>query len=81
MAARALEDFRFETLTLDIAKTAANDATLRLSTLGHNPAVLDGQPFQFNINLESNLTSVLEALKQGYSLSDEALERAWRLRE
>jgi len=81
MAARALEDFHYESLTLDLDKTADNDATLRLSTLGKNPAVLEGQPFRFNINLESNLTSVLAALKQGYSLSDDALRRAWRLRE
>jgi hypothetical protein len=42
---------------------------------------MDGQPFRFNINLESNLTSVLEALRKGYSLSDETLRRAWRLRQ
>ncbi|GAB4224478.1 MAG: hypothetical protein Tsb0032_29180 [Kiloniellaceae bacterium] len=81
LAIKALEDFQYENLSVTLAKTAANDATVRLSTLGSNPEVLDGQPFQFNINLESNLTSVLEALKQGYSLSDEALRRAWRLRE
>lgn len=81
MAAKALEDFQFEELTLDLAKTAANDATVKLSTLGGNPEVLDGQPFRFNINLESNLTSVLNALQQGLSLSDEAVRRAWQLRE
>jgi hypothetical protein len=81
MAARALENFHYDNLTLSLDKTAANDATLRLSTLGQNPDVLDGQPFQFNINLESNLTSVLEALRQGYSLSDDTLRRAWQLRE
>ncbi len=81
LAIQALEDFHYENLSVTLSKTAANDATVRLSTLGQNPAVLDGQPFQFNINLESNLTSVLEALRQGYSLSDDALRRAWKLRE
>jgi Dicarboxylate transport len=81
LAIKALEDFQFETLSLTLDKTAENDATLLLSTLGNNPEVLDGQLFQFNINLESNLTSVLDALRQGYSLSDEALDRAWRLRQ
>lgn len=80
-AAKALEDFRYEELSLSIAKTADNDATVKLSTLGKNPEVMEGQPFRFNINLESNLTSVLEALAQGYRLSDDALRRAWRLRE
>lgn len=80
-AARALEDFHYDELSLSLAKTAANDATVKLSILGQNPEVMDGQPFRFNINLESNLTSVLEALRQGYSLSDDALRRAWRLSE
>ncbi|MGF1628348.1 MAG: YdbH domain-containing protein [Kiloniellaceae bacterium] len=81
MAIKALEDFHYEELSLTIAKAADNEATLGLSTLGRNPEVLDGQLFRFNINLESNLTSVLEALRQGYSLSDDALRRAWRLHE
>lgn len=81
MAAKALENFQFEELTLDLAKTADNEATVKLSTLGANPEVLDGQPFRFNINLESNLSSVLEALQKGMSLSDDALRRAWQLRE
>ncbi|MEO3429892.1 YdbH domain-containing protein [Pelagibius sp. CAU 1746] len=81
LAIQALEDFHYENLSVTLSKTAANDATVRLSTLGQNPAVLDGQPFQFNINLESNLSSVLEALQQGYSLSDDALRRAWKLRD
>jgi hypothetical protein len=81
LAIQALEDFHYENLSVTVSKTAANDTTVRLSTLGQNPAVLEGQPFQFNINLESNLTSVLEALRQGYSLSDDALRRAWKLRE
>ncbi len=81
MAIKALEDFYYDDLSLTLAKTAANDATVLLSILGQNPQVLDGQLFRFNINLESNLTSVLEALRQGYSLSDDALRRAWRLHE
>ena len=80
-AVRALEDFRYDNLSITLEKTAENDATVRLSTLGSNPSVMNGQPFQFNINLESNLTSVLNALKQGYSLSDDALKRAWKLRQ
>src|SRR3546814_17999072 len=54
-AVKALEDFHYEELTLTLAKTAANDATVKLSTLGQNPDVMDGQPFRFNIDLESNL--------------------------
>lgn len=81
LAVKALEDFRYEDLSITVNMSADNDAQVLLSLLGRNPAVLDGQPFRFNIDLESNLTSVLEALRQGYSLSDEALRRAWQLRQ
>src|SRR5690606_5419361 len=37
-AVKALEDFHYEELTLNVAKTADNDATVKLSTLGQNPA-------------------------------------------
>ncbi|MPZ10226.1 MAG: hypothetical protein GEU89_08425 [Kiloniellaceae bacterium] len=81
LAVKALEDFHYDELSLTLAKTADNEATVRLSTLGQNPDVMEGQPFRFNINLESDLTSVLGALRQGYSLSDDALRRVWQLRE
>src|SRR3546814_16791491 len=42
-AVKALEDFHYEELTLTLAKTAANDATVKTSTLGQNPDVMDGQ--------------------------------------
>ncbi|MGF1593009.1 MAG: YdbH domain-containing protein [Kiloniellaceae bacterium] len=80
MAVKVLEDFHYDELTLDIAKSADHDAIVRLSILGQNPEVMEGHPFRFNINLESNLTSLLAALRQGYSLSDDALRRAWQLR-
>jgi hypothetical protein len=47
----ALEDFRYEVLELSIDKTAQQDLTAKLSILGANPEVLDGHPFQVNINL------------------------------
>src|SRR3546814_2964056 len=50
-AVKALEDFHYEELTLTLAKTAANDATVMISTLGQKPDVMDGQQFRFNIKI------------------------------
>ena len=75
----ALEDFRYEVLELSIDKTAQQDLTAKLSILGANPEVLDGHPFQVNINLASNIENVMSALIEGYMVSSEALRRAWRL--
>ena len=76
----ALEDFHYETLTLTLTNTASNDMEATLSILGNNPAVLDGHPFQFNINLESNVERVLAALFSAYQVSNQALRRLWLLR-
>ncbi len=68
-----LEDFRYKRLSLRIDKAAASDTVIRLSTEGHNPAVLDGQPFVLNINLSGNLDSVLAAVLKVYRLSGRAI--------
>ena len=70
---RALEDFRYRTLSVDIEKTTGGDALVSLRTLGHNPRVLDGRPFQINVNLQTNLDRVLAAVAQWYRLSGRAL--------
>ena len=77
---QALENFHYENLSLKMDKSADDELLATLSILGQNPEVLDGQPFQLNINLESNIGKVLEALAKGYQLSNEALMRAFRLK-
>lgn len=51
----ALEDFRYESLTLGIEKPFEGPGRLVLSTRGHNPAVRDGQPFIINVNVSGNV--------------------------
>ncbi|MDJ0607781.1 MAG: YdbH domain-containing protein [Kiloniellales bacterium] len=77
---QALEDFRYDTLTLAGTKDASNEIEIALKLLGNNPAVLEGHPFEFNINLTGNIGPILEALAQGSEVSGEALRRSWRLR-
>lgn len=76
----ALEDFRYSELTLDIAKDPAADPRLTLSMLGHNPAVLEGYPIRFNVNLEGRTGRLLDSLTEAYSLSNRLLLRLWRPR-
>lgn len=76
MVARVLEDFRYETLSMQIDKQAEGDGQVRLSMLGHNPAVLDGHPVQFNINLTSNVDELLTALVQAYGQATGLMNRA-----
>ena len=68
-----LEDFRYQRLSLAFDKAATGEATIRLGTEGHNPAVLDGHPFVLNVNLSANLDRVLATILEGYRLSNRAI--------
>ena len=70
---QALENFSYERLSVEIDKSPSGEATVMLRTLGHNPAVLNGRRFQININLETNLDRILDAVLQWYRLSGRAL--------
>ena len=72
---RALQDFRYDELSLSIDKPAAANARLALVLLGHNPDVKDGRPFRLNINLEGDTDRLVAALSQVYSLSNRMLRR------
>jgi len=77
---QALDDFHYERLGLTLEKPATGESQLMLRLEGANPAVLDGQPFIFNINLASDAAPLLEALLAGTRISDrligQVLERA-----
>ncbi len=76
---QALEDFRYDELKLS-ANTADGKEELELfvTTLGKNPAVLEGHPFRFNIRLTSNLPQLVEVLRQGDGLTKGVLGKLWK---
>ena len=51
---QVLSDFRYEKLSMDLNKAADGTGSILLRMKGNNPAVYDGHPFAFNINIESN---------------------------
>lgn len=77
---QALEDFQYETLALTLDKPAEGTTLLTLKLLGQNPEVLEGQPFDVNVRLETDLAPLLLALSEALALTDEAFGRLWRLR-
>lgn len=64
----ALEDFRYETLTLEIEKETAGEGCVILRTRGQNPAVRDGQPFVINLTLSGNVDGLTAVLAQALEL-------------
>lgn len=65
LAVRALEDFRYQELTVGVAQPAGGELTLAIGLEGANPAVLEGYPFRFNVTLSGQLAPILEALREG----------------
>ena len=74
----ALRDFRYEEFTITLDKTSDQDLLMTLSVLGNNPDVLDGQMFQINVNLESNIDNILNALSAGLAASDQRIRNLWQ---
>ena len=66
---RALEDFHYQSLVLSADKAEDGEATILLSLSGQNPTVLEGQPFDFNIRLGTNLDTISRAVRQGLGVS------------
>lgn len=62
LLAQALEDFRYEELSLNLDKPAEGDSTVTLKLLGANPDVLGGQPFDVNVNVTTDLEQILRDL-------------------
>lgn len=75
----ALEDYRFEVFDAHIEKSLNGDASLSIRMQGHNPALLDGHPVHFNVNLSGNVDPIVEALTQGQRISTDILRQAWEL--
>ncbi len=73
---RALADFHYDRLDVELKKSAAGEGTIFLSMQGANPAVLDGYPFDFNINLEGDFDRLAEIALEGYATLDNIMKWA-----
>ncbi len=77
LALQALEDFQYTKLDLTIDKAADGKARLGIVLDGKNPDLLDGFPFNININLDTDLSQVLAALREGYRLNPDLFKGGW----
>ncbi|SFE69293.1 YdbH domain-containing protein [Nitrosomonas sp. Nm166] len=76
---KALQDFHYTELTLNLDKSVTHDLIVKLSLLGKNPEVKKGRSFRLNIKLETDIDKILETINQGYNLSHEILRGSLRL--
>lgn len=76
---RALENFHYDRLSIRVDKQAGGQAALEVQLEGKNPDLLDGYPFNLNINLTGDVTPVLDALARGIDLTQDLVSRSWKL--
>jgi hypothetical protein len=57
-----LRNFVYDELSLGIEKPPEGRSTVTLKLLGANPEVLNGQPFDVNVNLTTDLEQLLQDL-------------------
>ena len=76
LALRVLEDFHYESLILELNKSATGEGAILLSLRGSNPSVLEGRPFNFNIRFESNFDNLTDLALRSMAFVQEILRRA-----
>jgi hypothetical protein len=75
LALRALADFHYDTLAMDLAESSMGEGTIALRLHGRNPEVLDGQAFNLNVTLESNFDRLIDLALRSMAAAQELLRR------
>ena len=73
---QALSDFHYEVLDVAIEKAFEGEGAVRMHLSGSNPAVLEGYPFVFNINLTSNFDRLVGVMREGLATADQIFQRS-----
>lgn len=71
LALDLLDDFQYQTLSSEVNLDKAGSLVLGLSLAGSNPGRYEGQPINFNINLEQNIDPLLQSLRLSDNLVDQ----------
>lgn len=75
----ALGDFHYETLVLELNQADSGTGTILIKLQGHNPAVLDGRPFNFNIKFESDFDRLTDLVVASMTAAQELLRKTTQM--
>lgn len=70
LVTQSLEDFRFTTLSSQVDYNPQGKLNLALRLVGQNPAIEQGRPIHFTINLEEDIPTLLASLQLTDKVSD-----------
>lgn len=79
LALDALSDFRYETLVLELNQIESGNGTILIKLAGHNPAVLDGRPFNFNIKFESDFDRLTDFVIGSMTAAQDLLRKTTQM--
>jgi hypothetical protein len=79
LAFRALTDFHYNRMSIDAEKPLSGAGKAIFHLDGNNPAVMDAQPFVFNISLETDFDYLTQLLLELSGAANTAL--GWGARE
>ncbi len=72
---KALDDFRYDTLTLDVNGKAAGELDIRVHIRGANPELYDGYPIELNVGLQGALGELMRQGLAGYRIPESIQRR------
>ncbi|SOD96724.1 intermembrane phospholipid transport protein YdbH family protein [Caenispirillum bisanense] len=67
---QALQDFRYDDLSLTVDGRASGQMTVKLHIAGANPEFYDGYPVEFNLSVSGELAKAIQAGLSGYRVPD-----------
>jgi hypothetical protein len=71
----ALRNFRYERLTLRVNGDASGPVVVNISLVGANPDHRDGQPYDFNLNVDGRLGDLIRRGSAAYKIPERIDER------
>jgi hypothetical protein len=72
---KALADFHYDSLVVALAGDMLGQGVITLKIQGNNPTVLEGQPFNLNIKLETNFERLIDLALRSMQAAQELLRQ------
>lgn len=70
LALQALENFQYDSITVTVNGSVLKELEASLAIKGRNPALYNGYPIDFNLNLSGELANVIQGSLAGYRVPE-----------
>jgi hypothetical protein len=70
LAMKALENFQYESISVQVSGSIQNELEAKLAIKGRNPGLYGGYPIDFNLNLSGELANIIRDGTVGYRVPE-----------